>query len=155
MNSPTSVSWCVERRRGVRKAVRAAGRDPDAVILEVDVPDLTVAAGEVAAAAVLALRLRPTAVICVNDLLALGVLRAFAAHGVRVPDDIALVGYDDVEFAAVLSPPLTSVRQPSLAMGRAAAEMLFARPAAIKTVRFAPELVVRASSVRHTKRSRS
>jgi len=95
---------------------------------------------------------RPTAVMCANDLLALGVLRGLAAHGVRVPDDLAVVGYDDLIFGSMLSPALTSVRQPALELGVAAAELLLDEVRnpdhRHREVRFEPELVVRASSQR-------
>jgi DNA-binding LacI/PurR family transcriptional regulator len=55
---------------------------------------------------------RPTAVFCANDLLALGVLQEIVGHGLRVPQDMAIVGYDDIEFAAAAAVPLSSVRQP-------------------------------------------
>ncbi len=61
---------------------------------------------------------------CANDLLALGVLQAMYAAGVGVPDDLAIVGYDDIEFAAAAAVPLTSVRQPAVTMGALAAELL-------------------------------
>jgi LacI family transcriptional regulator len=93
----------------------------------------------------------PTAVFCANDLLALGVLRGLTRRGMSVPDDLALVGYDDIEFAAMLSTPLTSVRQPTYRLGQAAAELLLSEAREpdghrhVQTV-FRPELVVRESS---------
>ncbi len=98
---------------------------------------------------------RPTAVFCANDLLALGVLQALYAAGVSVPDDLALVGYDDIEFAAAAAVPLTSVRQPAVTMGAMAAELLLEetepaapdRPHAHRRVVLQPELVVRRSSL--------
>ena len=82
------------------------------------------AAGRDAGARLLGLADRPTAVFCANDLLALGVLQAMYAAGVAVPDDLAIVGYDDIEFAAAAAVPLTSVRQPAVTMGALAAELL-------------------------------
>ena len=67
---------------------------------------------------------RPTAVFCTNDMLALGLLRRLSQAGVAVPGDLAVVGYDDIEFAADAAVPLTSVRQPKYQLGRAAAELL-------------------------------
>ena len=65
-----------------------------------------------------------TAAFCANDLLALGVLRAAVSTGRRVPGDIALLGYDDIDFAADAAVPLSSVRQPRRQIGRAAAQLL-------------------------------
>ena len=94
---------------------------------------------------------RPDAVFAANDLVALGVLQALTLAGVRVPDDIAIVGYDDIEFAASAAIPLSSVRQPAREMGRTAAEILLARiggtaGADVGNVVYLPELVVRAST---------
>ena len=67
---------------------------------------------------------RPTAVTCFNDLVALGVCRALAERGLRVPTDVAVVGYDDIPLLEYLPVPLTSVRVPTFEMGRLAAELL-------------------------------
>ena len=111
---------------------------------------LTIEHGEAAVAALFALEPRPTAVMCANDLLALGVLRGLAAAGVGVPDEMAVVGYDDVAFASMLSPSLSSVRQPKYELGVVAAELLLEEvgglPHEHRAIRFEPELVVRASS---------
>ena len=61
---------------------------------------------------------RPTAAFCANDLLALGLLQQCVTLGLRVPDDLAIVGYDDIDFAAAAAVPLTSVRQPRVQLGR-------------------------------------
>ena len=98
--------------------------------------------------------LRPDAAFCANDLLAVGVLQSCTMLGqLRVPDDMALVGYDDIDFASATVVPLTSVRQPSLLIGRTAVDLLQELVAAgprldtPREVVFSPELVVRASSV--------
>ena len=99
---------------------------------------------------------RPTAVFAANDLLAIGLLQGFVTAGLRVPDDMAIVGYDDIAFAAAAAVPLSSVRQPRLAIGYRAAELLFDEIEAIERdiahehqqVRFTPELVVRRSSAK-------
>ena len=93
---------------------------------------------------------RPDGIVAANDHLACGIVFGLIASGVRVPEDIAVVGYDDIEFASVAAVPLTSVRQPAREMGRRAAELLIARIAGDErdgaTVLFEPELVVRAST---------
>lgn len=120
---------------------------------------LDVAAGRDAGARLLGLADRPTAVFCANDLLALGVLQAMYAAGVTVPDDLAIVGYDDIEFAAAAAVPLTSVRQPAVTMGALAADLLLEeteqgegdgkgkRAHEHRRVVLQPELVVRRSSL--------
>jgi LacI family transcriptional regulator len=83
-----------------------------------------IAAGEAAAKSLLGKRKSPTAIFCTNDLLALGAERAVLEGGRRLPDDVALIGYDDVPFAALAFVRLTSVRQPSYDLGHRAAELL-------------------------------
>lgn len=123
INGPRTVPWCVERREGVLAGIEAAGLDPEAVLIETEVSDLTAAEGVVAAEALWS-RHRPTAIMCANDLLALGALLALQRLGLEVPEDVSLVGYDDVEFVEALRPPLTTVQQPSFEVGVIAAQML-------------------------------
>jgi DNA-binding LacI/PurR family transcriptional regulator len=91
-----------------------------------------------------------TAVFCGNDTMALGVMRALAERGLRVPGDVSIVGFDDVPEAGFYLPPLTTVRQDFGEVGRRALSTLIDRMsgaiAAGLRVRVAPELVVRASA---------
>jgi LacI family transcriptional regulator len=93
---------------------------------------------------------RPTAVAAAIDLLAIGVLQALQLHGIRVPEDISLVGYDDIPFARQLSVALTTVRRPHYEMGTTAATMLATvlsgETPEDRHVVFPPELVVREST---------
>ncbi len=152
VNGPTTIRQCRDRRQGVRKAVRAVTKSRHFDVTELSVGALTVRHGEDAVERILRSSPRPTAVMCANDLLALGVLRGLAARGVKVPDDLAVVGYDDLIFGSMLSPALTSVRQPALELGVAAAELLLDEVRnpdhRHREVRFEPELMVRASSQR-------
>ena len=152
VNGPAGIHQAAERHRGARDAVRRAGRAPD-VLEEVTVPALNVACGQRAGEQLLARAVLPDAVFCANDLLALGLLQVAVRGGVRVPEDLAIVGYDDIDFAAAAAVPLTSVRQPRHEIGRTAAALLIAEsrsPAdhVHQHVVFTPELVVRASSRR-------
>lgn len=91
----------------------------------------------------------PDAIFAASDLMALGMMRAFAEAGVRVPDDISVVGFDDHEFASQFMPPLTTVRQDFHALGRRCLEVLLneeADPALLEPIR--PRLVVRQSTRR-------
>ena len=91
-----------------------------------------------------------TAAFCVNDLLAIGMLQEFVTNGVRVPDDVAIIGYDDIAFASAAAIPLSSVRQPRNQLGRRAAELLIDEALSDDHVHsrlvFEPELIVRQSS---------
>jgi LacI family transcriptional regulator len=115
---------------------------------------LNVAAGKWAGAAIASIRAasRPTAVFCANDLMALGVLQEMTRNHIRVPEDMSIVGYDDIDFAAAAAVPLTSVRQPRYQLGRMAARLLLEEAADDDVVHqhrqviFEPELVVRQST---------
>jgi LacI family transcriptional regulator len=126
-------------------AVYEAGLDPADVIIEVLLPDMT---GDDGAEAMRHLLDSgdepPTAVFCVNDIVALGVMRTLRERNIAVPEDIAVVGYDDVPIIKELRTPLTSVRQPMHDIGWNAADLLLT--GTVKQVRFSPELVIRASS---------
>ena len=92
----------------------------------------------------------PTAVFAASDLMAAGALRAANELGVRVPEDLAIVGFDDITVAALIQPPLTTVRQDMHAIGEAAAEGLgrmIDDPDAAPVQQLVPtQLVVRSSS---------
>jgi len=95
---------------------------------------------------------RPDGIVTTNDHLACGVVHGLLRGGMRVPEDVAVVGYDDIEFAAVAAVPLTSVRQPARAMGHAAGLRLLQLmsgevQASGHAIRFEPQLSVRASTV--------
>jgi DNA-binding LacI/PurR family transcriptional regulator len=91
-----------------------------------------------------------TAYICASDPMALGAVRAARRRGLGVPDEVSVVGFDDSAFMNCMEPPLTTVRQPIEAMGRAAVDMLSAQiqGGAVPPgeLLFEPELVVRSSS---------
>jgi LacI family transcriptional regulator/LacI family repressor for deo operon, udp, cdd, tsx, nupC, and nupG len=67
---------------------------------------------------------RPTAISCYNDLVAIGVCRAMTELGLRVPDDVSVIGFDDIALGQYLAVPLTTIRVPTFRMGQIAAEML-------------------------------
>lgn len=123
VNGPVSTRQCADRRKGARRAVARAGLAATEFV-EISVPAMTVADGMTACAEILAKGPRPTGVLCANDLLAIGVLRVLTAGGIRVPDDIQVIGYDDIERARDLPIPLTSISQPNYDLGHRAAELL-------------------------------
>jgi LacI family transcriptional regulator len=96
---------------------------------------------------------RPSAVFVCNDLMAIGALRAAHESAVRVPEDLSVVGFDDIELAAYASPPLTTVAQPKERIGALAVGMLLERLGSprreARKVMLQPELRVRASTARH------
>jgi LacI family transcriptional regulator len=160
VGGPSTLRQVRDRRQGAEETVQAAGA---ATLLAISTPALTTAAGRSAAEELVALPddQRPTAVFAANDLVALGVLAGLTAQGLRVPEDMAIVGYDDIEFAATASVPLSSVRQPRAELGRRGAELLFEEirlreaglPPKRHQVRFDCELVVRRSSAGRPRRA--
>lgn len=118
--------WTAEQRlAGYREAFAAAGRDPDEI--PVLVGDYRLSSGTELAAQALAdsPEGRPTALLCANDLMAIGALEYCKLVGIRVPEEVSVVGFDDLPFASLLTPRLTTVRQPAHEMGQRAANLLF------------------------------
>jgi LacI family transcriptional regulator len=147
---PVGIRQVRDRLAGARTAV---DRTPGASLEVVSTSALTVLEGRAVGGAVAARDAadRPDAIFAANDLLAVGVLQAFAfGSSIRVPDDIALVGYDDIDFASAAVVPLTSVRQPSALIGRTGVELLLRQSddgdSPREHVVFQPELVIRDST---------
>ncbi len=123
---PSASSASSERTRGYLDALAEAGLEPAPE--SVRECSLTADAGYRAAQELLASRRRPPeAVLCGNDLIALGAIDAFLAHGLAVPDDVSVAGYDDIWFASSRLVQLTTVRQPRHEMGRAAVSLALER----------------------------
>jgi LacI family transcriptional regulator len=159
LGGPLNLRQVADRRDGALRALaRAGASEADLVIIET--PALNVAAGRAAGAAIADADPadRPTAVFCANDLIALGLLQAMTQRAIKVPHDIAIVGYDDIDFAAAAAVPLSSVRQPRHQIGSAAAQLLLEEATAKerhehREVLFRPELEVRRSSQALTRAS--
>jgi LacI family transcriptional regulator len=151
VGGPLGLRQVAERLQGASDFVASHGSAESLIIIER--PGLTIEDGSSAGQDLAALNAatRPTAVMCANDLLALGILQALTTAGLRVPDDVAIIGYDDIVFAAAAAVPLSAIRQPRRALGTTAAELLFEEIRSQgdhhhRQVVFRPELVVRASS---------
>ncbi|GAA4520062.1 MULTISPECIES: LacI family DNA-binding transcriptional regulator [Nonomuraea] len=150
LGASIEVQQTAERHAGVRRAFERAGLDPGRGVLDVRVPspDITVTAAA-ALEDVLSAADPPTAILCLNDAAALGVIGGLRERGIAVPQEMSVVGYDDVAFAAQLAPPLTTVWQPKRELGRVAAELLLdeARPGhRHQKLVYRPRLVVREST---------
>jgi LacI family transcriptional regulator len=137
-----------ERLNGYHAALVGAGVVPDPE-LEARA-DFLIAGGQAAAAALLDRPEPPTAIFAFNDNLAVGVLRAARERGLRVPEDVSVVGFDDSEQAGIVVPALTTVRQPLAEMGRMAVSLLVRlldkQPLEALRVELATRLVVRDST---------
>jgi DNA-binding LacI/PurR family transcriptional regulator len=121
---PTQSDASQARRRGIEAALNKAGLTLRAEWAPVSFPNVD--GGFQSMSAILALPPadRPTAVIAYNDLMAMGALHAIRSHRLRVPEDISVIGVDDIAMAAHSNPPLTTVAQPKYRMGRLAMKTL-------------------------------
>lgn len=119
------TSWTAEQRlAGYREAFASAGQDPDELVVlagDYRQPSGTQRARE---ALSIAPNKRPTALLCSNDLMALGALDYCKSAGISVPDDVSIVGFDDIPIAALVTPGLTTVSQPAFEMGYQATMLL-------------------------------
>lgn len=113
-----------DRLAGVRRALRKAGHDADALPV-IEAP-YSFEDGSSAFETLMKGHPRPTAVICGNDVLAVGALKRAKALGLRVPDDVSITGFDDIDIASYVEPALTTVHVPHRRMGAAAAQQLLA-----------------------------
>lgn len=151
IGGPESIGQVHERLEGAKQIWTELGL-PAEDLVYLPTAALTVEEGRSAGERLAGLpaRRRPTAAFCANDLLALGLLQQTIGAGLRVPDDLAIVGFDDIVFAAAAAVPLTSVRQPRQELGRAAAQLVLdeaTNPAhKHQQLTFTPELVARAST---------
>jgi LacI family transcriptional regulator len=131
----TNTIWSVEQRAlGYLTALKEAGIEPDYRLYEGC--NLTTAGGYAACQRLLATGRRFTGIFCANDVCAIGVIRAMHEAGLTVPRDVSVVGFDDIEVARHLIPPLTTVRVDKEAIGAWAIQRLLARalaPAAISS----------------------
>ena len=146
-----------ERLGGYKEALAAASIDfaPELAAEGDGQPEAAIAVMD----ALLRLHHPPTAVCCYNDMSALGAMRAIRARGLRVPEDVSVTGFDDLFFAAYLTPALTTVRQPMRRMGQMAMEKLFKLMSGLTSgqdsvvqIKVEAELIVRGSTGKAQKR---
>ncbi|HEX2914922.1 MAG TPA: LacI family DNA-binding transcriptional regulator [Chloroflexia bacterium] len=112
-----------ERLRGVKDALAAYGQNLDEKLLTYG--DFTLESGYAACEPLLENPERPTAIFAMNDRMAAGAMRRIREHGLTIPADISLVGFDDVPLTVLVEPALTTIRQPGVEQGRVAAQKLF------------------------------
>jgi LacI family transcriptional regulator len=148
LDGPPNSPDAGERRRALEYVLRA---HPECQLVGSTQGILSVRSGELAGENLLARygTALPDAVVCANDQMAIGVLRAFAAGGVRVPEDVAVVGFDDIALGSLYDPSLTTVHQPMRMLGERACALLLDRiadPGLSPAAELLPtELVLRAS----------
>ncbi len=145
-NAPLSYSGTQQRFAGYRQALAEHDipHNPELIKTAAFLPE----AGQAAMEGLLDLAERPTAVFAASDVVALGAMSAIHNAGLRIPDDVSIVGFDDIFLAAHAHPPLTTVRVPAYGLGWTAAEVLIALiegDEEIASVTLETELVIRES----------
>jgi LacI family transcriptional regulator len=135
------------RAKGIAKAAKRWGMD----VSTITVQGMNNGSGEIAAEKFLTLEPRPTAILCANDLLALDALRGLIQRGIRVPEDVSVIGFDDIDFCANARVPLTTVAVPRYQIGSTAAGLLLdeidnPEKHAHQQVVFQPRLIIREST---------
>jgi len=156
VTGPAQTAARVARLKGFHTAVARHCLGEDARVCEISLPqsqygdDMIAELGIEAVPALLGEPQRPTALIAMNDLLAIGLAAGLRDRGLNIPRDIAMVGIDDLFLARLMNPPMTSLRQPLSAMAEAAVECLLRDRDDAETVSlvFPPELIIRASTPR-------
>jgi LacI family transcriptional regulator len=142
-----AIGCARDRLAGYQQALTDAGIPVDPALIREG--DFLQPQGFACANALLALPQRPTAIFASNDVSAFGVMEAVRNHGLRIPDDVSILGFDDIPQAAQVYPALTTVRQPLAEMGRAAAQLLFTYinepDAPIKRIELPTTLILRRS----------
>ena len=147
VSGPAGVSASADRYKGYEQALRQNGLDPSPELTAEG--DFTQEGGYSAASRLLSLKTPPTAIFCANDFMAIGALEAIHEKALKVPEDVAVVGFDDIPFAGLRSIQLTTVMHPKYDLGAIAARMLIERienPGAGKPTRqviLPPRLIVR------------
>jgi DNA-binding LacI/PurR family transcriptional regulator len=121
-NAKCTYTAAADRLAGYQRALKAASITYTDTLVEYG--DFTHQSGKAAMTRLLQQTPRPTAVFVASDTVALGALQAIRAGGLRVPDDIALVGFDDAPFVELVDPPLTTIRLPAYGLGWSAADLL-------------------------------
>lgn len=119
------AGWVSTKRliAGYVDALATAGLARDEALIA-NATDHELDAGSIAVEPLLSLRERPTAIVCAGDIVALGAIRTLQEAGLRVPEDVAIIGYGDIPFAAISSPALATVRLPAAELGREAVRTL-------------------------------
>jgi len=119
---PFESPLSIERLNGYSMALKTAGIAYDDTLVASG--DFSIESGKTAAEKILSIENRPTAIFCSNDEMALGVMTALKSNGAKIPDDISIIGFDDIHYAQYFDPPLTTIAQPAGDLGELAMSQL-------------------------------
>jgi len=140
-----------DRCDAYRNALRQAGLPSDETLEITDEQETSIEAGASAAARLLSRGVRPTAIFAANDAMAIGCIRQLKSRGIRVPQDVAVVGFDDIEMSSHIEPHLTTIRVLKEEMGKVAVQRVVdsinAKTRTVVTTHVPVELIVRESTV--------
>lgn len=147
VSGPNSIPQVADRARGVAKAAKVA----NIKVVHVEVSLMNAAQGEAAAKKILEFKTLPSAIFCANDLLALGIMRVLLERKIKIPEQISLLGYDNIQFASFAAVSLSSIAQPAYQMGVTAADLLLDECEdrdghEHQQIRFQPQLIERSST---------
>ncbi len=148
IHGPLTTRQYADRLLGLRQAALEHGCDPEKAIVLYEAQAVNAHAGVEMATQIHAAP-HPRALFCGNDFLAIGMMYGLSRLGVRVPQDIAIIGYDDIDLAAMQAVPLTTIRQPKYELGYTAARLLMhelADPHQHQQIVYRPELIIRDSA---------
>ena len=152
IDGPGDVLQHVARRRALHTALSDSGLDPADCLVSITASAPDSDGGRAAVADLLKHAPFPLdAVVCINDYTAVGAMLGLAAEGMRVPEDIAVTGFDDIEMAGLLAVPLTTIKQPIAELGKAVVTQLIAgtnSSSPAPQVVIAPKLIIRRSTSR-------
>ena len=152
LTGAANIPQVAQRDSGIKAAIAAKKKDDRPTLHILRVEQMSASAASLAIEKYLTeTGLDCTAIICGNDLLALGAIRSLRSHGYETPNDVSVVGYDDIDFASSATVPLTSIAQPKYQLGFAAAELVIdecRNPASHvhQRIAFQPQLIVRGST---------
>ena len=157
IGQPSRITTGRERREGYEKALSGDGLELDQRLIKIG--DCRQDSGYRRACELLEMDDPPTAIFAANNLMTLGALNAIHEKGLNIPQDVAIVGFDDMPWAPSLAPPLTAVAQPTYELGRTAADLLLQRIAdkdrEIVEMTLEPTLIIRDSCGHNEKRGRN
>lgn len=122
ITGPQNTSTSLERLSGYKQALEQAGIEIDENLIELGAYDIE--SGVIATKRLLLQKNRPTAIFCFNDEMAIGAISLLKDTGFKIPEDISVMGFDDIRFAQYVSPSLTTLRQPVEEIGKASVKML-------------------------------
>ena len=152
LTGEANIPQVADREKGIREAIAALPAKGRPILRKLRVEQMSAAsADEVLDQYLEEKGLDFTAIICGNDLVALGAIRSLKRRGFEVPDDVSVIGYDDIDFAASANVPLTSIGQPKYQLGFAAAQLVieecqYPEKHIHQRVEFQPQLIVRNST---------